>query len=142
MANIDLHTLLQLKVTAANIEKMLQKIIKQYADLNVTQFLLLLCVAMKSDTCERDIAVLLGVSKMAISKAASDLEVKRLLTISENKRNRRLKVLTLTPAALKIIASVKPSLENFSSSLADQQDPAKVAVFQEVLGGLTQQLSD
>jgi DNA-binding MarR family transcriptional regulator len=133
MPAISFTILLQLKATVTNIDKAVQKISNEHLGLTVNQLLFLDCIAHDSQTCERDIAQLIGVSKAAVSQIGSDLLRKKLIVTSENQLNRRKKILKLTPKGQDTLEAVRPELLSLAEALGSSITQQKINSLGEVL---------
>jgi DNA-binding MarR family transcriptional regulator len=139
MPAISFTILLQLKATVTNIDKAVLAISKEHTGLSVNQLLFLDCVDHDSETCERDIAALIGVSKSAVSQIGSDLLGKKLITTSENQLNRRKKNLKLTPKGQAALTAVRPELLSLAEALGTSITQQHIDTLGEVLTQINSQ---
>ncbi|MDP2781604.1 MarR family winged helix-turn-helix transcriptional regulator [Devosia sp.] len=82
----------------------------------------------------------MGLARQGVQRLVNDLVDAGVLTLQDNPHHRRAKLVCLTPPGHKLFSSVHALQRPWVDGLAQDLDPAKLAVAAEVLQALRQRL--
>ncbi|VCU71265.1 Multidrug resistance operon repressor [Pigmentiphaga humi] len=130
----------QIARTHASIRRVMERICKQHAELNVNQWKLLAIIAKFQPARMADLAGWVTFDRAFISRAAQDLEKRGLVERVAQAQDKRLAILQLSDEGTRVYRLVAAELDRVQASALAGYKPREVARFFMMLNSLDERL--
>lgn len=110
--------------------------------ISINEFRVLMVIGQLAVTASHEVAEILGVNTMAVSRAVAALSRHGRIAVGTDPLSRRRKTLRLTPEGERLYQEMTPASTRVADYLFEALAPAEVAAFDQYVGLLTGRLEE